>query len=66
MSIWGLGIEHEMRIRFKNKTSQFSFDEKDEYIFIDSNILIYYFKIYETLIMKNYIKYISNNSEKQY
>jgi hypothetical protein len=65
---WGLGIEHEMRVRFTNKISENHFfsDIKEEYIFIDSNTILYYFKLYEQIIMIDFIKYISNKEEQEY
>lgn len=70
MKHWGLGIEHEMRIRFENKIStQFRLkpDQKtDDHFFINSNTLLYYFNIYETNIMKNFNKYAVTEREKKY
>ena len=61
---WGIGIEHEMRVRFTKSFSELSDDIKktlpnlkNEYIFMNSNVILYYFKIYETT-------FFSNNSEK--
>ena len=73
MKRWGLGIEHEMRIRFTNKISELNKNIKDimfknltnEYVFIDSRSILYYFKIYEVPLMRNFNKYMqkggSNN-----
>jgi hypothetical protein len=75
MKKWGLGIEHEMRIRFNNNISDlpkivrerlFSKDNNNKYIFIDSNSLLYYFKFYEVPLMKNFKKYINLDEEKKY
>lgn len=65
---WGLGIEHEMRVRFTNKVTENHFFQniKDEYIFIDSNTILYYFQLYEPIIMTDFIKYISNKEEEEY
>ena len=70
MKYWGLGIEHEMRIRFEKK-----FDKNiglnlnqdfDNHIFINSFTLLYYFNIYETTIMKDFNKYLITDQEKKY
>ena len=61
MKKWGLGIEHEMRIRFKHPISELSSNIKEkyfnnyhnEYIFIDSELLLYYFNMHEVPLMKN-------------
>jgi hypothetical protein len=70
MKNWGLGIEHEMRIRFKNKISKdigLNVNENiDNHIFINSYILLYYFNIYETTIMKDFNKYLITDKEKKY
>jgi len=68
MKQWGLGIEHEMRIRFENKLSEKSglnLDENiDDHIFINSKTLLYFFNIYETTIMKDFNKYVDLNIKK--
>jgi len=74
MKKWGLGIEHEMRIRFKNNISELPKNVQDtlfpsfknEYIFIESNTLLYYFKMHEMFLMNNFEKYIINEDEKVY
>lgn len=74
MTKWGLGIEHEMRLRFTNKISELPEilikklfpNIKDDYIFIDSFTILYYFKLYEPLIMKNFEEYITTDDEKEY
>lgn len=66
MKKWGIGIEHEMRVRFKNSIkdlskeiySNYFYNSKNDYIFIESTILLYYFKLYEVIVMKDWI----NNS----
>ena len=74
MKKWGLGIEHEMRVRFKNNISElpkniqdtlFS-SVKNEYIFLDSKTLLYYFRIHELIIMKDFEKYATTQDEKIY
>jgi hypothetical protein len=74
MKKWGLGIEHEMRVRFKNNISElpknikntlFS-SVKNEYIFLDSKTLLYYFNIHELIIMKDFEKYATSQQEKIY
>ena len=74
MNKWGLGIEHEMRVRFKKNISElpkniqntlFS-NMKNEYIFLDSNTLLYYFRLHEIIIMKDFEKYASTEDEKIY
>ena len=67
MKKWGIGIEHEMRVRFKNSIkdlskeiySNYFYNSKNDYIFIESTILLYYFKLYEVVVMKDWI----NNSD---
>jgi hypothetical protein len=74
MKKWGLGIEHEMRIRFKKNVSDISKNVRDtlfpniknEYIFIHSTTLLYYFRIHELSVMRNYEKYVSTDDEKLY
>ena len=77
MKKWGLGIEHEMRIRFKNSISELPKDiinkifpsvkdKEEDYIFISSDVLLYYFKMYEPIFMKDFLKYITNDDEKKY
>ena len=67
MKRWGLGIEHEMRIRFTNKnvTNKNVTNKNVEYLFVDSHSILYYFKIYEVPLMRNFNKYMqkggSNN-----
>jgi hypothetical protein len=76
MKKWGLGIEHEMRVRFQKNTSdldkniliklfgnsynkhQFENNNflnlNNKYIFADSNLLYYYFRFHEVILMKNF------------
>ena len=69
MKKWGIGIEHEMRIRFKDSIFDLKKDIilkyfpnfKNEYIFINSNLLLYYYELYEVIIMKNFKKYYNEN-----
>lgn len=63
---WGLGIEHEMRIRFNNKLKKNTDQDFDNHIFINSFTLLYYFNIYEQIIMKNFNKYVITEDEKKY
>lgn len=78
MEKWGLGIEHEMRIRFNNNISDLpkivrerlftknNQNNDNKYIFMDSTTLLYYFKSYEVSLMKNFKKYITLDEEKKY
>jgi len=74
MKKWGLGIEHEMRLRFTNKINEIPkilikelFQNMDNnYIFIDSFTILYYFKLYEPIIMKKFEEYINTKDEKEY
>jgi hypothetical protein len=69
MKKWGIGIEHEMRIRFNTNLSELPKDIYDkyfnnvssQYLFIDSEILLYYFDLYEVNLMINSQQYIKNN-----
>ena len=69
---WGLGIEHEMRVRFKKNISELPqniidtlfTNIKNEYMFIDSNTLLYYFKIYETVFMTDFKKFMLDKLDK--
>jgi hypothetical protein len=71
---WGLGIEHEMRIRFKKSiyelpdTFKKNFDNnnKHKYIFADSMTLLYYFYLYEIIIMEKSNKYMKTDEEREY
>lgn len=60
MKKWGIGIEHEMRIRFK------LVDSENKYRFIDSETLLYYYNIYEVIIMKKFKDYCITDAEKKY
>ena len=61
MKKWGIGIEHEMRIRFSN-----FYMEENKYIFIDSNTLLYYFRMYEVIIMDNNKDYYTTEEDNIY
>ena len=69
MKKWGIGIEHEMRVRFKDSIfdlkkdiiSKYFPNFKNEYIFIYSNLLLYYYDLYEVIIMKNFKKYYNGD-----
>ena len=81
---WGLGIEHEMRVRFTNSLNDLSDDVKkkyfiketnknnntskfnDKYIFVKSELLAYYFYLYEIIIMRNFKDYIKTPEDQQY
>lgn len=68
MQKWGIGIEHEMRVRFKKTildlpkdiVSKYFIGNQNEYIFIHSELLLYYYSLYEVIVMKDYKKYITN------
>ena len=74
MKKWGLGIEHEMRIRFQKNISELSKKDKDiffpefdnKYIFVSSTLLLYYFYLYEIILMKNFDKYVKSEEEQKY
>jgi hypothetical protein len=81
MKKWGLGIEHEMRIRFQKNTSDLDKNIIDnlfgnlgnnleninnKYIFADSNLLYYYFRLHEVILMKNFKDFIKIDEEKKY
>jgi len=81
---WGLGIEHEMRVRFTNSLNDLSDDIKkkyfnkevdknsntskynDKYIFVKSELLAYYFYLYEIIIMRNFKDYIKTPEDQKY
>jgi hypothetical protein len=69
MEKWGLGIEHEMCIRFSKKTTDLEKNIKEElkikneYVFFDSNTLLYYFYIYEIPIMKKFKDYMIESED---
>ena len=86
---WGLGIEHEMRVRFTNSLNDLSdnikkkyFDKdnnininknednkmnnNDSYIFIKSEVLLYYFYLYEMVIMRKFKDYLKTPEDKKY
>ena len=77
---WGLGIEHEMRVRFTNSLNDLSDDIKkkyfieennidktnDKYIFVKSELLRYYFYIYEIVIMRNFKEYMKTPDDHKY
>ena len=62
MKNWGIGIEHEMRIRYSKKIPEFP----NEYIFVSSFLLLYFFGIYEQTVMKKFNKYVITDEEKKY
>ena len=80
---WGLGIEHEMRVRFSNSLNDLSDDiikkyfnkeinknntskSNDKYIFVKSELLAYYFYLYELIIMRNFKDYIKTPEDQKY
>lgn len=78
---WGIGIEHEMRVRFKKGYYQFSKDftsrffpppmdltlkNSSGYIFIQSYILMYYFDILKVFLLKRFFEFTENDEEKKY
>lgn len=66
MSSWGLGIEHEMRLRFSNKIDISNMDDENikniytkfgyipEYLFINSIFLLNMYNKYVNLLLKDY------------
>ncbi len=80
-TIWGIGIEHEMRVRFEKGYYQFTkefvksffpnqmgklLEKTSGYIFVNSIILLYYFYESEVFEMKRYFEYAKTDKEKQY
>lgn len=71
---WGIGIEHEIRIRFKNSINEllndyknnFSKEDQNKYIFADSTTILYYFYLYEIIIMEKSNKFMKTSEEKEY
>jgi hypothetical protein len=78
---WGLGIEHEMRVRFEKGFYQFSKDftssffpsmmietlqNSSGYIFVNSKILLFYFFFMEVFLCKHYFQYAKTKEEKKY
>jgi hypothetical protein len=80
---WGLGIEHEMRIRFSNSLNDLSDDVKkkyfseeilntylqkkdNKYIFIQSDLLLYYFYLYEIILMRDFKDYLKTPEDEKY
>lgn len=78
---WGIGIEHEIRVRFKKGYYQFSkeFTERffpppmdltlknsSGYIFIQSYILMYYFQNLKVFLLKRFFEFTENDEEKKY
>ena len=71
MPNWGLGIEHEMRLRFSNKFDISNINDENiktiykkfgyvpEYLFINSSLLLNMYNKYVTLLLKDY----KNNKE---
>ena len=66
---WGLGIEHEMRLRFEKTTHELSenirnkyFDQEDsnKYIFINSEYVLYNFYLYGHLMANDLTKNKNN------
>ena len=74
MSSWGLGIEHEMRLRFSNKIDISNmYDENiksiykkfgyiPDYLFINSSFLLNMYNKYVTLLLKDYKNNIINET----
>jgi len=68
---WGLGIEHEMRVRFQKNISEipesikskFLKNVNSKYIFVNSELLLYYFYLYEINFSHNFAIYNSNDFE---
>ena len=65
---WGLGIEHEMRVRFHNKLTFLNIKNKyiikiienfkyiPDYLFIDSSLLLTLYRKYSEIIIEDYYK----------
>jgi hypothetical protein len=58
MVTWGLGIEHEMKLRFENKKK---IDSNYSNYYIDSSLIIALYKYNETNFFQNYQKNASKN-----
>ncbi len=78
---WGIGIEHEMRVRFEKGYFQFSKEFTESffpdimiktlknssgYIFINALVLMYYFFENEVFQMKTYFEYAKTKEELMY
>lgn len=78
---WGIGIEHEMRVRFQKNIRDFPSDfaehffpktmkttlyDSSGYIFINSYILQYYFQWMKIPIGKYYFEYAKTEEEKEF
>ena len=78
---WGLGIEHEMRIRFTHSINDLPEETKkkyfieetknnnskdNKYIFIKSDLLLYYFYLYEIILMRDFKNYLKTEEDKRY
>jgi len=78
---WGLGIEHEMRIRFAHSINDLPEETKkkyfieetknnnskdNKYIFIKSDLLLYYFYLYEIILMRDFKNYLKTEEDKRY
>lgn len=81
ITTWGVGIEHEMRVRFNKGYYQFTkefvktffpdnmgimLEKTSGYIFINAIILLYYFFENEVFEMKTYFEYAKTDKEKEY
>ena len=78
---WGIGIEHELRIRFEKNIRDFPSDfsehffpktmkstlyDSSGYLFINSYILQYYFQMMKVPIGKFYFEYAKTEEEKEF
>ncbi len=78
---WGLGIEHEVRLRFQKNIYEFSneFSSKffpqelvrtlkdtSGYIFLNSYQLLYFFRKCEVFQLKHFFQYAKTDKEKEY
>jgi hypothetical protein len=77
---WGIGIEHEMRVRFKKGIYQFNEDfsehffpkqmketlkESSGYIFMNSLILLYYFYFMKVFLCKRFFEYMNETKKEE-
>ncbi len=80
-TMWGIGIEHEMRIRFQKNIRDFppefsshffpktmfsTLNDSSGYIFLNSYILLYYFQWMKVPIGKYYFDYAKTDEEKNF
>lgn len=78
---WGIGIEHEMRVRFQKKYIQLSqelsssffpsemtqtLQESSGYLFVNSMVLLFYFKFMKPFLCKTFFQYAKTEKEKEF